>query len=400
LQKKQTDVQKNISRSSNAEDEIRFTATQMERYSIAEKKAAEEIEIHNEIIAMREKELREQIEYVKMKPDNDKRPLVGKRFKLKENGMKFEDIVNNKIPRAYEMKTKKDEVTSYSFFMHNFCDNFKMTVSLNIADNVKLIFNKYSNVTFEQIKWAFLACPGVDPKLATEEWVENAYFMIFTKLQWMEKSFDDMNVLTPENILLELKYRYDKEIDRDERPAIRKIVELNEAPGRRMILQVMRMEKKKIDDYCVLTLTDGWYTIKAEAQMCLIDAEIKDTFINSLVPDDFWKCRKRDAARKQQIKEGTSERQINRVTKLIICNAELISPFGSSEKRLKIHANSTRRADWKEKLGFCSDPSPISVPLHKLVVYGGANGRLKLFVTHTFQLSYQFHGGNESGKKN
>lgn len=53
--------------------------------------------------------------------------------------------------------------------------------------------------------------PGVDPKLISEEWVYNHYRWIVWKQASMERSFPEMMgglCLTPEQVLLQLKYRY------------------------------------------------------------------------------------------------------------------------------------------------------------------------------------------------
>lgn len=53
--------------------------------------------------------------------------------------------------------------------------------------------------------------PGVDPKLISEEWVYNHYRWIIWKQASMERSFPETmgsQCLTPEQVLLQLKYRY------------------------------------------------------------------------------------------------------------------------------------------------------------------------------------------------
>lgn len=53
--------------------------------------------------------------------------------------------------------------------------------------------------------------PGVDPKLISEEWVYNHYRWIVWKQASIERSFPEQLgslCLTPEQVLLQLKYRY------------------------------------------------------------------------------------------------------------------------------------------------------------------------------------------------
>lgn len=57
--------------------------------------------------------------------------------------------------------------------------------------------------------------PGVDPKLMSEEWVYNHYRWIVWKQASMERSFPETMgslCLTPEQVLLRLKYRYVREL--------------------------------------------------------------------------------------------------------------------------------------------------------------------------------------------
>lgn len=45
-------------------------------------------------------------------------------------------------------------------------------------------------------------------------------------------------MLTPTRVVMELKYRYDREIDRSERSALRKILEKDDVVTKRMVLCV------------------------------------------------------------------------------------------------------------------------------------------------------------------
>lgn len=68
------------------------------------------------------------------------------------------------------------------------------------------------NITFfDNAHRALCDTPGVDPKLISTEWVFNHYRWIVWKQASLERSFpNDMGsiCLTPEQVLLQLKYRY------------------------------------------------------------------------------------------------------------------------------------------------------------------------------------------------
>lgn len=50
-------------------------------------------------------------------------------------------------------------------------------------------------------------------------------------------------VLTPARVMMELKYRYDREIDRFQRSALRKILEKDDVATKRMVLCVSSINK-------------------------------------------------------------------------------------------------------------------------------------------------------------
>lgn len=49
--------------------------------------------------------------------------------------------------------------------------------------------------------------------------------------------------LTPARVMMELKYRYDREIDRSQRSALRKILEKDDVATKRMVLCVSSINK-------------------------------------------------------------------------------------------------------------------------------------------------------------
>lgn len=50
-------------------------------------------------------------------------------------------------------------------------------------------------------------------------------------------------MLVPDRVMKELKYRYDREIDRAQRPALRKILEKDDVPSRRLVLCISSVKK-------------------------------------------------------------------------------------------------------------------------------------------------------------
>lgn len=206
--------------------------------------------------------------------------------------------------------------------------------------------------------------PGVDPELASEKWIKNAFKFIVFKLVWLENSFKEFEkyeLLSPDNVMLHLKYRYDCEIDRYLRPAIRKIVEKDDVSSKRMVLKVCDI--KENPSGCQLELTDGYYSIPT-----CIDAPLAD------------------AVGKRKIVIGT---------KLIVSGAELencesgFDPLTMpKDVKLKIHANATRKANWDVRLGYFRNPMSLPISLDSVLPTGGVIGKLKVFVTHVYQMLY------------
>lgn len=142
-----------------------------------------------------------------------------------------------------------------------------------MEDGAYLILDENGNAGITEIKRCFLACPGVDPNLLSSGWIENHYKWIVWKLASIDRIklgsvmlpkynlqfflhfffslklenkkctfYIYINIffrmLTPTRVVMELKYRYDREIDRSERSALRKILEKDDVATKRMVLCV------------------------------------------------------------------------------------------------------------------------------------------------------------------
>ena len=93
--------------------------------------------------------------------------------------------------------------------------------------------------------------PGVDTRLINDKWIHNHYRWIVWKLAAMEVAFPSLlagRCLTPECVASQLKYRYDREVDRSERSCLKKIFERDDVSSRLMVLCVAKIERQMIDD--------------------------------------------------------------------------------------------------------------------------------------------------------
>ncbi|XP_068037245.1 breast cancer type 2 susceptibility protein isoform X2 [Anomalospiza imberbis] len=251
---------------------------------------------------------------------------------------------------------------------------------MQLADGGWLIPTDEGKAGKKEFYRALCDTPGVDPNLITEAWVYNHYKWIVWKLAAMEVSFPHEfanRCLTPEMVLLQLKYRYDLEVDKSKRSAIKKIMERDDAAGKTLVLCISKiislntvvspsssnknMESKKAA--ALIEVTDGWYGIRA-----LLDPPLK-AFLD--------------------------RRRLTVGQKIIVHGAELVGPQNGctpleapDSVMLKISANSTRRVRWHTKLGFHRDPRPFPVPLSSLYSEGGAVGCIDVVIQRTYPIQW------------
>ena len=211
---------------------------------------------------------------------------------------------------------------------------------VELGDSAKVIFNDAGNIDFEAIFDAFRSSPGVNPSKIDENWVRNHYRWIVWKLASYERRFPGLNqsFLHPHQVLLQLRYRYDLEIEGQSRSALRRIYEKDDVPSKCLLLVIAEMIKT--NDYIFMELSDGWYSI---------GCKVTDESFNKLKPG----------------------------MKIVTFGAELVNhdqpcspleaPAPETEDKgspiLKMHFNSTRRARWHSKLGKAVSNTVLAILL-------------------------------------
>ncbi|KAM7399055.1 hypothetical protein PAMP_018348 [Pampus punctatissimus] len=333
------------------------------------------------------------------------RPLPGSLFLTKTSGVTkipLKDAVNGKPPTNYTQKQlylygvhqhvskiTSETAQSFRFSLQQFLKQevFMDNGGVQLADGGWLIPSKNGTAGKEEFYRALCDTPGVDPKLISEEWVYNHYRWIVWKQASMERSFPGTLgslCLTPEQVLLQLKYRYDVEVDHSRRPALRKIMEKDDTAAKTLVLCVCGVVSRgrpltgqshndaktpqgadaKAENPCaVVWLTDGWYSIKAQL----------DNPLTAML-------------HKGRLAVGG---------KLIIHGAQLVgpqdacSPLEAPESlMLKICANSSRPARWDTKLGFYRDPRPFLLPLSCLYSNGGPVGCVDMIILRSYPIQW------------
>ncbi|KAL1427664.1 hypothetical protein MTO96_017353 [Rhipicephalus appendiculatus] len=201
--------------------------------------------------------------------------------------------------------------------------------------------------------------------LVPQGWLENHYRWIVWKLASMELHCPQVfggRSLTPDQVMLQLKYRYDIEIDNSCRSALRKIYERDDVPSKTLVLCVSALEHKE-DGAVQLELTDGWYSIRAELDEPLLRlASAGRLFVG--------------------LKLLTSGAEL-------VGSAEACAPLEApADAALKLSYNSTRRARWDVHLGYFAAPRPFRVSLASLHPKGGLVGRVDCLVIRAYPVMY------------
>ncbi|KAK8947326.1 hypothetical protein KSP39_PZI006686 [Platanthera zijinensis] len=201
----------------------------------------------------------------------------------------------------------------------------------------------------------------------TEKWVSNHYKWIVWKLACLERCYPSKTIsrfLTVSNVLEELKYRYEREVNYGHRSALKKVLDGDLSPSSMMILCVSAIRSGRRTDemfsssnlhengnkliefdsnYAVtIELTDGWYSMDATLDMHLS---------------------------KQLITGKLFVGQKLRVCGATLCGwDEPVSPLEANMVSFVLHINGTYRAHWADSLGLCKG---VRAPLDFRCIKGG-----------------------------
>ncbi|TRY66003.1 hypothetical protein DNTS_003782, partial [Danionella cerebrum] len=319
-------------------------------------------------------------------------PVPGSIYTSKTSGIprtRLRDAVGGRCPGQYTkeelyllglnpkvLNITSENAESFRFDCFDFFkrEHFMESGALQLADGGWLVPDIKASVGKEEFYRALCDTPGVDPRLISEAWVSNHYRWIVWKRASMERTFPDTMgglCLTPEQVLLQLKFRYDVEVDRSQRSALRRIMERDDTPAKTLVLCIcgvvkmcQHVEATEKDaniemESSVIWLTDGWYSIKG-----LLDPPLSNLLKNAT------------------LRIGD---------KIVTSGAELVgsqeacAPLEAPESlMLKISTNSTRRARWDTKLGYYRDSRPIKLQLSSLCSSGGLVGCVHITVLRCY----------------
>ncbi|OMO97642.1 hypothetical protein COLO4_14461 [Corchorus olitorius] len=249
-----------------------------------------------------------------------------------------------KVPRIY-MKEYFSVPPSACSVLEWFSDQEKHLKQEN-AD--KYLFKDESGLSRIGVEafYDMLAYSGASMHFISKGWVANHYKWIVWKLMCYERRYPSKcsgKFFTISNVLEELKYRYEREVNLGHRSAIKRILEGDASPSTMIVLCISailsnsepKMEKNlgmtnAVDNSgnAKVELTDGWYSVNAVLDVLL----------------------------SKQLSSG----KLFVGQKLRIWGAGLsgwagpVSPLeASSDISLFLNINGTFRAHWADRLGFC-----------------------------------------------
>ncbi|WOH16371.1 hypothetical protein DCAR_0935922 [Daucus carota subsp. sativus] len=188
---------------------------------------------------------------------------------------------------------------------------------------------------------AMLLQSGASMKYISDTWVTNHYKWIVWKLACYERFYSE-RYLTVSNVMEELKYRYDREVNHGHRSAIKRILEGDAPPYSVLVLCISSIQRNTeaiiknisnshgVDKSKVanVELTDGWYAVNA-----VLDAPLSKKLDSG----------KLFVGQKLKISGAGLSGWAGPVSPLEV----------PSTVSLVLHINGTYRSHWAERLGFC-----------------------------------------------
>ncbi|XP_018474420.1 protein BREAST CANCER SUSCEPTIBILITY 2 homolog B isoform X2 [Raphanus sativus] len=269
------------------------------------------------------------------------------------------DTLNSKkvLSTRYPDRSPRVYIKDY-FRMHptvtikmNYVPDHVRRIKSSNADKYVFCDKSSSNMVGAETFFQMLAESGASLQQASRKWVINHYRWIVWKLACYETCYPVIcrgNFLTITNVLEELKYRYDREVNHGHCSAIKRILSGDAPASSMMVLYISAINPKTDNDSqealgsgygsnVKVELSDGWYSMNAALDVNLT----------------------------KQLNAG----KLFVGQKLRILGAGLsgwatpTSPLEAGISNticLLLNINGTYRAHWADRLGFCKE---VCVPL-------------------------------------
>ncbi|XP_057837345.2 protein BREAST CANCER SUSCEPTIBILITY 2 homolog B isoform X2 [Cryptomeria japonica] len=246
--------------------------------------------------------------------------------------------------------------------------------------------------------WKMLLELGADPRNATIEWVENHYKWIVWKLACIERSYARQaagKFLTVQNVLEELKYRYEREVNRGHRSPLKKIVEGDAVAASTMVLCVSAIRVWPHQEHNEPSPIKDSMEVLKESENHISNGISKPSGDNwgKIELTDGWYCL--NAILDEPLCKQLLQRKLFIGQKLRICGASLhgwvgpLSPLEASRTvSLILHINGTYRAHWAERLSFCRG-LPVPLAFRSIKEGGGPVPRTLVGITRIYPTLYK-----------
>ena len=291
-------------------------------------------------------------------------------------------------------------------------------------DGATIICNNDGTVGITEITSSFIACPNIDPKLLSptpEIWISNHYRWIFWKLLSLELKFPTVfsgNVFCPATIVDQLRLRYDREVERCERSALKLIYEGDCSPSQGIVLCVATIDNLTVDennmghDTICIELTDGWYSITSilssdnpltkyiEKKQIVVGTKLITygaELLNMSQP-----CTPLEAPNYRNLVDecyALIKNNSNKNESSIIPPSSRTSSISDTLNKypiLKLSPNSTRRVKWDTKLGFYRHAPTMAISFSSLLNNGGFVSELLIEVVRQYPLVYKESSPSEN----
>ncbi|KAH0930967.1 hypothetical protein HID58_008084 [Brassica napus] len=284
------------------------------------------------------------------------------------------DTLNSKkvLSTRYPERSPRVYIKDY-FRMHptvttkmNYVPDHVRRIKSSNADKYVFRDESSSNMVGAETFFQILAESGASLQQASRKWIINHYRWIVWKLACYETCYPLIcrgNFLTITNVLEELKYRYEREVNHGHCSAIKKILSGDAPASSMMVLYISAIYPKTDNDSqealgsgsgsnVKVELSDGWYSMNAALDVSLTkQLNAGKLFVG------------------QKLRITDLQHAYVLISYLKILGAGLsgwatpTSPLEaviSNTICLLLNINGTYRAHWADRLGFCKE---VGVPL-------------------------------------
>nr|XP_043623524.1 protein BREAST CANCER SUSCEPTIBILITY 2 homolog B-like [Erigeron canadensis] len=268
----------------------------------------------------------------------------------------FNNRVSTRYPSQFPRKYIKEYLGEPLFFQNMFKNLPEWLRKISPENVNKHMFDDESGTKSIGLDSFFHMLSQSGCSTISKEWIANHYRWIVWKLGCYERCYPTKffgKLLTAYNVLEELKYRYEREVNNGHRSALKRILEGDAHPSSPLVLCISSIHLKCDSE----TDTNVFSTSNATESSTVASVELTDGWysVNGLLDELLLK----------QVVAG----KLFVGQKLKVCGASLcgwnapVSPLEASRTiSLCLNINGTYRAHWAERLGFCkSGCAPLAL---------------------------------------